>query len=190
MPNHEENQELLNHFSDQSRQASLVGSTVVLPKILDDEGEIRNTWASPDAVFKLNLKQARFLKAYEETLDLEKAALKADVTVEWAKKFLKNQTALAYLDEKQRLTALSEVATPQWTKAKLVDGITGHWVPENPKVAVKCLEMVKDINFPRAAANLNITQNVFNLPKLTPDAERALKEIADREADVIDAEVA
>src|SRR4051812_18472844 len=124
MPTSEDKKDILDHFSDPSRKAALIGSTVVLPKILDDEGKVRDTWASPNACFRLNMKQARFLKAYEEELDVESACDKADVTVEWAKKFLKTRSAEGYLEEKQKLKELSDVATPNWTKAKMVEGIT------------------------------------------------------------------
>lgn len=183
--------ELVAHFSDSARKAAVVGRRVEIPKILDEEGEVRDVWASPDSRFRFNLRQARFLRAYEKNeLDLPKACEETKLDPEWAVRFLKTRQVVSYFDEKNRLKAIAEVGTPEWTKAKMIQGVTGEWAPERENLAAKCLGMLKEIHFPKAIASLNVQNNTFQMPSLTPEQAAQARLLFDTIADQEDRHVA
>lgn len=179
---------LLKRFTDKSRKPALVGNKVILPKVIDDQGEIITIHSSPSTRYELSIPQAQFLQAYEESnLDLETACVKTGKTKEWALRFLKtrnknDQPSHPYLDEKNKLDEIAKVATPAWTKATLAMGVTGEYLAPNENAA-KFLSKLADINFPKAQANIQIN-NVNMMPKLTPEQERSAREFFDKMADV------
>lgn len=181
----QEKKKLLQHFSE-GRKPAVVGQTAIIPKLFEDDGDLRTTWATPDSTYRLSFAQLHFLKTFEDTQDLEASCIKAQRTVDWGKDFLaKHQTIGGYLWEKQKIKQLSTVATPEWTKAKAVEGVMGTWKPD--KAQVECLKLVKDINYPKAA--LMIQNNmVLQMPSMTPEEEAEVRKFADRLANSVDAE--
>jgi hypothetical protein len=185
----EEKKELLQHFEDGARKPAIIGKTAIIPKLFEDDGDLRTAWATPDSTYRLSFAQLHFLKTFEDTQSLEKACVAAHRSIDWGRDFLvKHQSVGGYLWERAKIKQLSTVATPDWTKAKAVEGVMGTWKPD--KAQVECLKLVKDINFPKAA--LSITQNntFLQIPKMSPEEERAIREFADRQAKVIDVQEA
>lgn len=178
----EEKRQLLRHFTDISRKPAIVGKTAVIPKLLDEDGDLRTAWATPDSTYRLSFAQLHFLKTFEESKDFEKACVAAKRTLEWGKDFLaKHQAAGGYLWEKEKIKQLSIVATPEWTKAKAVEGVTGVWKPD--KAQVECLKLVKDINYPKASFTFQ-ANTYLEMPALTVEQEQEIRHLADRLASV------
>lgn len=183
----EEKKDLLQHFADGTRKPALVGQTALIPKLFEDDGDLRTTWATPDSTYRLSFAQLHFLKTFEDSQSLEKACVAAHRSLDWGKDFLaKHQTTGGYLWEKQKIKQLSTVATPEWTKAKAVEGVMGTWKPD--KAQVECLKLVKDINYPKASLTINQTNNFLQMPPMSPEEEAERRKIADRFATAVDTE--
>lgn len=184
-----EKTDLLQHFQDGLRKPALVGSTAVIPKLFKNDGDLRTAWATPDSTYKLSFAQLHFLKTFEETANLEESCVAAKRSLEWGKDFLKkHQLSGGYLWEKEKIKQIGLVATPEWTKAKAVQGVIGEWTPENPKLAVECLKIVKDINYPRASLTINQNNTYLQMPQMTPEQEAEVRQLADRLANAVDTE--
>ncbi len=181
----QEKKKLLQHFSE-GRTPALVGQTAIIPKLFENDGDLRTAWATPDSTYKLSFAQLHFLKTFEDSQNLEAACIAAHRSLDWGKDFLaKHQSTGGYLWERQKIRQLSTVATPDWTKAKAVEGILGSWKPD--KAQVECLKLVKDINYPKAALQINNT-TILQMPPLSPEEEAKVREFADRLANAVDTE--
>lgn len=183
----QEKKDLLRHFTDKTRKPALIGSKAIIPKLFENDGDLRVQWATPDSTYNLSFAQLHFLKTFETTQDLDLACLAAHRTIDWGKTFLaKHQSCGGYLWEKEKIKQLSVVATPEWTKAKAVEGVMGTWKPD--KAQVECLKLVKDINYPKAA--LSITHNtILQMPTLSPEQESEIRKFADALANTVDVEL-
>lgn len=187
--------DLVKHFTDGTRKPAIVGNKMILPKVLDDEGDVIKVHASPKTWYELSIPQVKFLKAYEESnLDLDVACAACDKSREWALRFLKTRNkedkpSHPYLDEKDKLAEIARVATPEWTKATLAMGVIGEYVAPNEQAA-KFLTKLADLNFPRASNNIQINNMQISMPKMTMEQANSLKEFADKLADMGGEEVA
>lgn len=182
-----EKKDLLQHFSDGTRTPAIVGKTAIIPKLFRDDGDLRTAWATPDSTFRLSFAQLHFLKTFEDSQSLEKSCDAAHRSLEWGRDFLaKHQRSGGYLWERAKIKQLSIVATPDWTKAKAVEGIMGTWKPD--KAQVECLKLVKDINYPKASLTINQSNTYLQMPKMSAEEERAIREFADLQAKVVDVE--
>jgi len=181
-----EKKDLLAHFSDKSRKPAIVGQKAILPKLFDDDGELRTIWSTPDSSYQLSFAQLHFLKTFEDTQSLEKACLAAKRTLDWGKDFLKKHQDLGgYLWEKAKIKQISTVATPEWTKAKAVEGVMGTWKPD--KAQVECLKLVKDINYPKASLTIQ-NNTILQMPPMTPEQEAEVRRVADYVIDFLESE--
>lgn len=181
-----EKKELLQSFSDSTHKPAVIGDKAVIPKLFQDDGDLRTAWATPDSTFKLSFAQLHFLKTFEDSKNLEKACQAAHRSIDWGKNFLaKHQSAGGYLWERAKIKEISTVATPEWTKAKAVEGVMGTWKPD--KAQVECLKLVKDINYPKAALTIQ-NNTILQMPKMSPEDELRLREFADQMATAIEVE--
>lgn len=181
-----EKHDLLQHFADGTRKPALVGQIAIIPKLFEDDGDLRTTWATPDSTYKLSFAQLHFLKTFEDTQNLEKSCESAHRSLDWGKTFLaKHQETGGYLWEKLKIKQISTVATPEWTKAKAVEGVMGTWKPD--KAQVECLKLVKDINYPKASFTIQ-NNTVLQMPSMSTEDEAKIREFADRLANSIDTE--
>lgn len=178
-----EKKDLLQHFKG-THKPELVGQTAIIPKLFEDDGDLRTTWATPDSTYRLSFAQLHFLKTFEESQDIQKSCIAAHRSIDWGKDFLqKHQQAGGYLWEKLKIKQISTVATPEWTKAKAVEGIMGTWKPD--KAQVECLKIVKDINYPKASLTINQNNTYLQMPKMSAEEEAKVREFADRLANSI-----
>lgn len=183
----DEKKELLEHFSD-THEPTPIGDKVVIPKLFENDNDLRTAWATPDSTFRLSFAQLHFLKTFDETQSLEKACIAAHRSLDWGRAFLKkHQESGGYIWERLKIRQISTVATPEWTKAKAVEGVMGTWKPENPKMAVECLKIVKDINYPKASLTIQ-NNTILQMPKMSAEDEARLRELADQLANSIETE--
>jgi hypothetical protein len=184
----QEKRELIRHFSNRSRKAIRIGNRILVPRVLDDQGQpIDFTVEKPRHVWDFNLKEARFLKALQDASgDLSKACREARVEPAWARRFLRSQKSVQFLAEETQKQKLAAVATPTFIKAELVRAAIGESNPsDNQKWG---LEKLKDIVIPRQGTNVQINNNIYNTPQLSAAEEAKLKAMGDALADVVDVE--
>lgn len=139
-------------------------------------------------MWDFNLKEARFLKAYQDSnLNLEEACGKSGVEPQWAKKFLQNKSAVEFLAEDNHNAALAEIASARWVKGELASVAIGEKDPtDNQKWAI---DKLKDIVIPKASAHVSIQQNVYQMPQLPPEKAEEARAFFDKLADIHEAQV-
>lgn len=183
-----EKKELVRHFSDKSRRTVKSGNSYLVPHKFSPEGEVlddKNFRINRD-LSKLNLNDLRFLKlwqshGWDEVKTLEKCNLHPDQ----AKKTFKK---LAYFKvEDARVRALAEQATPEMVLAKDVENIETGKLSDSQH---KSLDRVAKIVGAFKTTEVNIQQNIFQMPPLPPQQAEELRRVFDSIADVQEAEVA
>lgn len=182
-------QELEKAINDSARKIPIRGTQAIVPLKFDKEGEVVSHDTSPDRmVFKrLTLDDLRFLKIWRtNNWDVEKSREEAQVSEQKVVLLVRKLSCFRAEDAKVR--ALAEIPTPNWIAARDVENVyDGGSVSDSTH---KSLDRLAKITGAFKTSEVNITQNVFNLPQLSPEATAAIKAIADKEADVIEAQVA
>lgn len=176
-------------INDSAREIPVRGSQAIVPLKFDKDGEVVSQDTSPDRmVFKrLTLDDLRFLKIWRaNNWDVEKSREEAQVSEQ--KIILLVRKLSCFRAEDAKVRALAEIPTPNWVAAKDVQSIyEGGTLSDSEH---KSLDRLAKITGAFKATEVNITQNVFNLPKYDPATEAKLKVIADQEAMLIqDAQV-
>lgn len=183
-----EKKQLARQFSDKARKVKWVGNKALVPHKFTESGDVVNqdNFDARKHLSKLNLADLRFLQLWKNNKwSDEETVKKSGLTPEQVEKTFKK---LAYFKtEDARIHALASEATPERVLAKDMENIESGTLNDSQH---KSLDRVAKITGAFKTSEVNITQNVFNLPRMTPETEAALRQIADKEADVIDAEVA
>ena len=163
-----------------AKKAHATGHRALVPVILDPTAESQKI-----VVKSLSLQALKFLHYYRSTgWDIEQSRLKSGVTREETERLVKKLQVFREEDEKIR--TLAHIPTADWVNAKHVENVYNGG--EDNKSTQKSLEELAKIGgFYKTQPQLSLTQNVFNLPKLTPEIEAKFKELADQ---ALDAEVA
>lgn len=182
-------QDLEKAINDSARKIPIRGTQAIVPLKFDKDGDVVSHDTSPDRmVFKrLTLDDLRFLKIWRtNNWDVEKSREEAQVSEQ--KVILLVRKLSCFRAEDAKVRALAEIPTPNWVAAKDVQSIyEGGTLSDSEH---KSLDRLAKITGAFKTSEVNITQNVFNLPQLSPEATAAIKAIADKEADVIEAQVA
>lgn len=168
-------------INDKARKVTLRGKQVIVPLKFDEEG---NPATENSLVFKrLTLSDLRFLSAWRKSdWSIEKAVDETGIGRDVAERLVKKLSC--FRQEDARVKALCEIPTPDWIAAKHVQNIyEGGQLDDSSHKSLS--ELAKIEGAYKNNLNVNVTQNVFNLPKYDPATEAKLKEIADREAQVI-----
>lgn len=187
-----EKQELQKAFNDRSRKVRIRGRRAVVPMKFDRRGEpvTKDTPAKDIVIKNLTLTDINFLYHWRATefKDASAACQKAEISLDQAERLAKKLAC--FREEDSKVKALAEIPTPSWIAAKHVENVYegGKTLEDSSRDSLK--ELAKISGAYKTQASVSITQNVFNLPKLSPEAEAELRKIADREADVIEGEVA
>jgi hypothetical protein len=162
-------------INDKARKIHIRGKTAIVPLKFDKDGEI----ASVDSrIFKrLSLTDLRFLKVWkEENWDISKAGQRSGLENEKVERLVRRLSC--FREEDAKVKALCEIPTPSWIAAKHVENIyDGGTLEDSQHKSLS--ELAKIEGAYKTTANLNITQNVFNLPAMAPEIEAKLKEIAE-----------
>lgn len=177
---------LANVVNDKSRRITIRGKQAIVPLKFDEDGEPATT---DRLIFKrLSLIDLRFLREWRGAeWDVQKAIEKSGVSQDKAERLIKKLSV--FREEDAKVKALAQIPSPSWIKSKHVENIyEGGTLQDSQQKSLA--ELAKIEGAYKTQASVSITQNVFNLPKLSPEAEAELRKIADKEADVMDAEVA
>ena len=169
--------------SDKSRRVKIHGSEAIVPLKFDKDGNIPT---APDQLVlkRLTLDDLRFLKIWRECAwDTVLALSKVNLEKDKAERLIKKLSC--FRDEDAKVKALAEIPTPSWIAAKHVENVYNPTLEDSQH---KSLAELAKIEGAYKQQNPTTQINVFNLPKMTPEAEAEIRKIADREADIVDTE--
>ena len=167
-------------INDKARKVTLRGKEVIVPLKFDEDG---NPATVDKLIFKrLNLNDLRFLQALRKAeWDVAKACEISGCVLEKGERLVKKLAC--FREEDAKVKALCEIPTPDWIAAKHVENVYSQNLDDTQHKSLQ--ELAKIEGAYKNNLNVNVTQNVFNLPKYDPETEAKLKEIADREAQII-----
>lgn len=168
-------------INDKARKVTLRGKQVIVPLKFDEDGEPATT---DRLIFKrLSLLDLRFLGALRKSQwDIDGAISATGLSRERGERLVKKLAC--FREEDARVRALCEIPTPDWIAAKHVQNIyEGGKLEDSEHKSLQ--ELAKIEGAYKNNLSVSVTTNVFNLPKYDPATEAKLKEIADREADII-----
>jgi hypothetical protein len=177
MQDEQEARRLASEFSDKSRRVKRTGGRFLVPLKFDEKGEAltQETLDVRKHLKSLSLTELRFLSAWRASgWDTPKAAAQVNITDEYAKRIAKK--VVCFKDEEERIKALADVPTPDFIKAKHTENVFDGKLDESQRDSLK--ELAKIVGVYKQT-NVSLTQNVFNLPPLTPEQETKLKEVYD-----------
>lgn len=169
--------------NDRARKVTIRGKQVIVPLKFDEDG---NPATVDRLIFKrLTLHDLRFLqKLRAADWDIEKALSGFEMPRVVAERLVKKLAC--FREEEAKVKALCEIPTPDWIAAKHVENVyDGGTLQDSQQKSLA--ELAKIEGAYKNNLNVNVTQNVFNLPKLTPETEAKFKQLAE---EAIQAEIA
>jgi len=190
MINDEESKELLQEVTDRSRKPIVKGNSVLVPLKFDQDGELldQDTFDARKHLKRLSLDDLRFLKCWRDSKwDTQKACELLCIDVAKVKRLVAKLSV--FREEDARTQALSQIPTSAWITAKHVENVyQGGVLQDSERDSLK--ELAKIAGAYKTTATVNIQNNIFQMPRLTPEQAAKLKEFADLQADVIEGEIA
>lgn len=162
-------------INDKARKVTLRGKQVIVPLKFDEDG---NPATVDRLIFKrLSLTDLRFLKILREVnWEISAAVEKANIDLGKAERLIKKLSV--FREEDARVKALCEIPTPDWIAAKHVQNVyEGGTLEDSEHKSLQ--ELAKIEGAYKNNLQVNVTQNVFNLPKLTPEVEAKFKQLAE-----------
>lgn len=168
---------LVSEFSDKSRLVKRTGGRFLVPRKFDDNGSplTPETFDIRKHLKSLSLTDLRFLSEWRRNgWNAEEAASKALITDDHAKRLVRKLAC--FKDEEERIRALADVPTPDFIKAKHTENVFEGTLSDSQRDSLK--ELAKIVGVYKQQG-VSITQNVFNLPPLSPDQEAKLRETFD-----------
>lgn len=168
-------------LNDRARKVKISGRSAIVPLKFDDKG---NPADKENIILKkLSMDDLRFLKVWRECgWDVEAAFRKTEYPRERIERMVKRLSV--FREEDARVKSIAEIPTASWIKAKHVENFyEGGTLEDSQHKSLQ--ELAKIEGAYKNNLNVSVTQNVFNLPKLDPETEAKLKEIAKQEAEII-----
>ena len=165
--------------NDRSRKIKIRGKTAIVPLKFDEAG---NPATADKLIFKrLSLNDLRFLRELRaNSWDVTKASEISGIAIEKGEALIKKLACLR--EEDARVKALCEIPTPSWIAAKHVENFyEGGRLKDSQHKSLQ--ELAKIEGAYKTTATLNLTQNVFSLPKLTLEVEAKFKQLAEEAMD-------
>lgn len=183
MLKHDELKQLAKKFKDKSRpRIHIVGRKALIPHKVKPSGEVVTKENLDIAVDLscLDLNDLRFLDAWKDCgWNMEKACEKVGFTLALGKRCYEKVKYFEFEDKK--IKTLAKVPTVDFVTAKNFEGFVQDNLSDGQRDHLK--ELAKITGAYKNTASLTITQNVFNLPKLTPEVEAEFKALAERTLD-------
>jgi hypothetical protein len=170
--------ELASSFSDAGRKVAVSGGEALVPHKLKPDGsavEESNFDVRVD-ISRLSLSEIRFLDVFRSCgWDFDKACERSGVGTDTARRTYRK--CLLFGEEHERILAKAKVPSVEYVLARDVDNIEGVRSIEDSEH--KSLDRISKILGAFKTTDVSVTQNVFNLPALSPEAEAKLKEVYD-----------
>lgn len=173
----EEGDKLASDLSDRSRKVKRAGDKYLVPLKFDDQGNplTQESFNIRKHLKELSLLDLRFLSEWRASgWDAEKAANKALVEPEHAKRLVRKLQV--FKDEEERIKALADIPSVDFIKAKHTENVFEGKLDDSQRDSLK--ELAKIVGAYKTTS-VTLTQNVFNLPPLSPEQESKLKEVYD-----------
>lgn len=173
-------EDLASVVNDASRHVTVRGGQVRVPLKYDDDGNpVKRIEAKYLKI--LTLADLRFLKAWKESdWNLEKATKQTGVSDHRAK-YLAHKLQV-FREEEAITRSLAEIPTPEWIASKHVENVfDGGELEDSQQKSLQ--ELAKIQGAYKNTATFSIQQNVFNLPKFTPEVEAKFRELAEKSLD-------
>lgn len=181
---------LVQEFSDKSRQAVVQGSSVAIPHKFKEDGSVvtDENFNSRKDISALNMSDLRFLKAWRDAHWNFESAVEALPGLSYMRAF-RSYLKVKYFESEDIWTrVISTVPTPDWVAARHVDNIYSGGKLNDSELA--SLKELGKITGAYKITPANITANIFNLPPLPEDKRAEIKALADKLADIQEAQVA
>lgn len=187
MQDSDEAKRFASQFSDKSRKAFRIGNKVAIPHKVKPNGEVvsQETFNAKTDISQLNLNELRFLDVFRDLgWNFDKACEKVGISVDQGKRTYKK--CLWFQQEDEIVRAKAKVPSANYILAKDIDNVEKAVVLDDSQH--KSLDRMAKITGSFKTTELNITQNVFNLPKLTPEVEAEFKALAEKalEAEIVE----
>lgn len=178
MQDTDETKALVKKFSDRSRKTKRVGSQFIVPHKFSPAGDVIDT-SNFDAkrdISRLSLDDFRLLAALQETKwDFKAACESIHVDQDVAQKRYKKLSYFEFEDKKAQ--ALAAVATPAFVASQNVEGFYRDHLSDGQRDHLK--ELAKISGAYKPTTNINVNHNVFQMPVMTPEEMKRLKDIGD-----------
>jgi hypothetical protein len=174
----QEVQDLTAALSDRSRKIKPQGrSAALVPLKFDSKGELLNS-QSFDArkhLKRLSLLDLRFLKAWRASAwNLEEAAKKSDMALEVARRLAKRLAVFKLEDE--RVQTLADIPSTPWIAAQHVENSYTGELDDSQRDSLKELAKIQGSYKPQ---NPTVQNNVFIMPQMSADQQKAAREFFD-----------
>ncbi len=189
-PDPEIKRSLEHHFKTRARHITTAGAgSYLVPTKYDTDGNLL-TEATPDAKKTakfITLHDWKFLECWRRhDWDTQKAQDELGFSREQVKRLVKR--VAVFKDEEVKDKALAAIPTPTWVQARHVENIFSDGkLGDSERDSLK--ELAKISGAYKNTAQVNIQQNIFQMPELGAAQQKALQELADKIADVQEAQV-
>lgn len=180
----DEARRLASAFSDRSRKAFRIGREVAVPHKFKETGQVVSTenFNPRSDVSRLSLDHWRLLEQLQlNGWDLAKSCEALSIDLEKGKKLEKKLKYFRY--EKAKESSMVKMLTPDFVAAKHMENVYTGQLDDSQRDSLDKLGKITGAY--KSAETVNIQQNVFNLPRYDAATEAKLREIADREASII-----
>lgn len=170
--------------NDRSRKITIRGNQAIVPLKFDEDG---NPATVDKLLFKrLSLTDLKFLAIFRRNdWDIEKTITEIGISRDVAEKLVKK--VACFREEDAKVKALCEIPTPSWIAAKHVENFyEGGKLEDSQHKSLQ--ELAKIEGAYKNTSQINIQNNVFQMPTLTPEQSAELKALGDRLANAVDTE--
>lgn len=180
---------LLDEVNDKSRRSLRRNNKVLVPLKFHENGDLLTdeTFDVKRHLKTLTMSDLRFLQEWRnQGWDTDKACLVLCIEKDKVKRLVKKLEV--FREEDARTKALSEIPTPAWIQARHMENVyQGGVLEDSERDSLK--ELAKISGAYKTQAGVNQTINIFQMPKLSPEAAKKLKEFADLQADIVEGEI-
>lgn len=176
-------------LKDKARLVKRKGSKVLVSHKFTPEGDVLDNQnvSNPKNFHQLNLSELKFLVLWDRNgYDEEKTASESGLSEYQTASMFKK---LAHFKQEDAwIKAAVTRATPGFVISQDMKNVYGGGTLNDSQH--KSLDRVAKCVGAFKTNDSGATINIFNLPKMTPETEAAIRAIADREADVVEGQLA
>lgn len=174
---HDELQSLANELNDKSRKTKVARRKALVPLKFDSAGNplTQETFDIRKHLKTLSLDDLRFLKIWRESgWNETEATQKSGIDPDSAKRLVRK--LVCFKNEDERVKALADIPTPAWITAKHTENVFEGRLDDSQRDSLK--ELAK-ITGSYKQVGMGAQVNIFNLPALSPEQEKKVKEVYD-----------
>lgn len=173
-------EDLAKAVNDRSRRITIRGKQAIVPLKFDEDG---NPATVDRLIFKrLSLTDLRFLSLWRsKNWDVQSTIAEMGIPESRALRLI--QKLACFREEDAKVKALCEIPTPSWIKSKHVENFYEGGVLQDSQHK-SLAELAKIEGAYKNTSQINIQNNVFQMPSLTAEQQAELKALGDRLASI------